>query len=208
MKHMNVQRKYGCNLQIFAGDGEDGSVGGAGEGAKDGEDPEDDPDEPEDDPDEKKYSQKDLDEAIKKDRRKQQRAAAKKKAAKEIQQEDNTPPAESEDTKARKAAEDKAADLEVRVACYEAGVAKDAIEDVAALARAYMAKDEDLDLEEAIEKVVKRYPQFKSNASKDPYTEDDDKPAGKAWAGRQSGRGTQKLSGVEAKFYAMNPDLK
>lgn len=206
MKYMNVHSKYGCNLQLFAGDGGDGGDGGdAGEAGED-DNPEDD--EPEDDPDEKKYSQKDLDEAIKKDRRKQQRAAAKKKAAKDAQQEDNTPPAESEDTKARKAAEDKAADLEVRVACYEAGVAKDAVEDVTALARAYMAKDEDLDLEEAIEKVVKKYPQFKAGTSRDPYEEEDDKPTGKAWAGRQSGKGTPKLSGVEAKFYAMNPDLK
>lgn len=208
MKYMNVHSKYGCNLQLFAGDDGDGDGGDGRDASETGEDvPEDDGSE--DAPDEKKYSQKDLDEAIKKDRRKQQRAAAKKKAAKDTQQEDNTPPAESEDIKARKAAEDKAADLEVRVACYEAGVAKDAVEDVTALARAYMAKDEDLDLEDAIEKVVKKYPQFKASASKDPYDEeDDDKPTGKAWAGRQSGKGTPKLSGVEAKFYAMNPDLK
>ena len=60
--------------------------------------------------------------------------------------------------KARKEAEGKASRLEVKVACFEADVAKDAVDDVAALAHAYMEADDSLDLEDAIEKVVKKYP--------------------------------------------------
>lgn len=62
---------------------------------------------------------------------------------------------ENEDVKARKKAEARAIKAETRAACFEAGVSKDAIDDVTALAHSYMAADEDLDLEDAIEKVVK-----------------------------------------------------
>ena len=102
-----------------------------------------------------------------------------------------------------KEAIDKAMNLEVKVACYEAGVVKDAVDDVVALARSYMAADEDLDLEDAIEKVVKKYPQFKKEAA-DPYEEEERK----SWGQRQTGRGAKKLSWVERAFYDLNPDLK
>lgn len=92
------------------------------------------------------------------------------------------------------------------VACYEAGVSKDAVDDVTALARAYMEADEDLDLEDAIEKVVKKYPQFKKGAA-DPY-EDEDETKGKSWGQRQNGKTPKKMSGVEKRFYELNPDLK
>ena len=85
-------------------------------------------------------------------------------------------------------------------------MSKDAVDDVAALARAYMAADEDLDLEDAIEKVVKKYPQFKKDAA-DPY-EDEDETKGKSWGQRQNGKTPKKMSGVEKRFYELNPDLK
>lgn len=113
---------------------------------------------------------------------------------------------ETPDVKARKEAEGKATSLEVKVACFEADVAKESVDDVAALARAYMAADGELDLEDAIEKVVKKYPQFKKGAA-DPYEEDG--TAGKgSWAQRQSGKGSKKIDSVEAAFLAKNPGLK
>lgn len=217
MKFMNNHYGY---CQIFhapEGGGDAGGAGAAGEGGADGEDPDDDPDD-DDDPDEKKFSQAELDEAVKK-----RLARAKRKWEKEKQKNDTGSGNNSGDggddggkaggnqateaeAKARKEAEAKASVLEVKVACYEAGVAKDAVEDVAALARAYMAADEDLDLEDAIAEVVKKYPQFKAKSG-DPYEDEREGKKG-AWGQRQGGTGSKKLSGVEAKFYDLNPDLK
>lgn len=205
MKYMNMKKKYlPLNLQFFSegGEGDNGDDSGEGDDLDD-----DDADEDGEDPDEKKFSQKDVNEAVKK------RVAREKRKWQQKQQKSKEEPdgkgkagEESEDSKARKMAEAKASSLEVKVACYEAGVAKDAVTDVAALAKAYMEAGEDLDLEDAIEKVVKKYPQFKKNSA-DPYDEEE-KENKKAWGQRQSGKASKKMSGVEAKFYELNPDLK
>lgn len=205
MKYKNVKEKYRTfNLQLFAGEGEDG---GNGDDAGEGDDQDDDEsnEDGDDDQDEKKFSQKDVDNAINKrlarERRKWQREQQKKdKPDTKTGNEE-----ESEDAKARKKAEERASRAEAKNACYEAGVTKDSVDDVVALARAYMAADEDLDLEDAIEKVVKKYPQFKKGTA-DQEDKEDNKQ--KSWGQRQTGRGTKKLSGVEEKFYEMNPDLR
>lgn len=180
MKYRNVRKMF-LDLQRFAGgeteetSGESGTedeVGGETEGA-------------DEDPEEKKFSQKDMEEEVEKrlarERRKwkrqQQKTGSRGKAG-----EEKGGPEESEDAMARKAAEEKADSLEVKVACYEAGVAKDAVEDVAALARSYMAVDETLDLEDAIEKVVGKYPQFK--AQKAGEEEADGAEQNKSWGER------------------------
>lgn len=212
MKYMNAKKKYqSLDLQLFAGEGGEGDGGDAGDD-DDPDDGSDDDDPDDDDPDEKKFSQKDVDAAVKKrlerEKRKWKRDQQKKTSAPDGTGKagDDDKGSESEDAKARKAAEDKASGLEMKVACYEAGVDKDAVDDVAALAWSYMAADDDLDLEDAIEKVVKKYPQFKKAA--DPDDDDDKGQKGKSWAQRQSGKGAKKLSGVEARFYELNPDLK
>lgn len=201
MKYMTMKKKlYSFDLQLFADD----NGGGSGE---DDKDPDDDPDEEE----EKKYSQKDVDEAIKKRLAREKRKWARKQEEppKEEKKEEKTPGAdESEEAKARKEAESKASSLEVKVACYEAGVSKDAVDDVTALARAYMAADEDLDLEDAIEKVVKKYPQFKKGAADPDGEEEEDETKNKAWGQRQKGKGSKKTDGVEAAFLKKNPGLK
>lgn len=204
MKYMNTKKKYqSLDLQLFAEDGGDDGVDGddSGEG-----DDQDDDESDEDGEEEKKFSQKDVDDAIKKriarERRKWQREQQKAKdtGSKEKPGDDG-----KEEDKEKQEAISKASRLEVKVACFEADVAKDAVDDVAALARAYMAADEDLDLEEAIEKVVKKYPQFKKGAQ-DPYEEEDEEPK-KAWGERQKGKG-KKTSGVEDAFFKKNPGLK
>ena len=111
---------------------------------------------------------------------------------------------ENEDVKARKEAEIKNSKLEVKIACYEADVSKDAVDDVAALAHSYMEADDELDLEDAIEKVVKKYPHFKNHSGK---SDDVDETKGKSWGERQRG-GSKKLTGVEAAFLKKNPGLK
>lgn len=200
MKYMNVKEQYApLNLQFFTEGGEGDDGGEAGEG----DDQDEDEGSDEDGEDEKKYSQKDVDETVKKrlarERRKWQREQQKEKSGKEHEDD-----GESEDSKARKAAEERASKAEAKNACYEAGVSKDAVDDVVALARSYMASDEDLDLEEAIEKVVKKYPQFKSGTADH---EDEEEEKGKSWGERQ-GKGSKKMSGVEKRFYELNPDLK
>lgn len=206
MKYITMKKKlYAFDLQMFA---EDGGTDGDNSG-DDGDDQDDDSDEGGDDSEEeKKYTEKDIEAAVKKrlarERRKWQRKQ--ESSTKGDVKTDNTDTTESEDAKARKAAENKASALEVKVACFNADVAKESVDDVAALAHAYMAADEDLDLEDAIEKVVKKYPQFKKESA-DPY-DDENETKGKSWGQRQSGRGSKKVDGVEAAFLKKNPGIK
>lgn len=210
MKYMNMKKKFwSMDLQLFAGDGGDGADGSEGEDGSDGEedDPDDDPEG--DDAEEKKFTQKDVDDAVKKrlarEKRKWQREQQKKasgggtdggaKAGDDGEEKDN---------EKLKAAESRAIKAETRAACFEAGVDKDAIDDVTALAHAYMEADEELDLEDAIEKVVKKYPHFKKGADR---SDDADDTKGKFWGERQKGT-SKKRSGVEAAFLAKNPGLK
>ena len=204
MKYMKVKEKYGMmNLQIFAGEGGDDS----GEG-DDQDDDSDDSDDNSDDngEDEKKFTQKDVDTAVKKRLDRERRKWNKQQARREKDGDGTGKDSEedSEDSKARKEAEDRASKAEEKLACFEAGVAKDSVDDVAALARAYMANNEELDLEDAIERVLKKYPHFKNDAREF----NDDESGNKSWGQRQSSKGGKKLSGVEKEFFEMNPDLK
>lgn len=202
-KFMNM--KYGMNLQLFAEDG------GAGDDSGDGDDQDDDDDDDSDEggDDDPKYTQADIDKAvartIAKERAKAERAARRKANKNKGDSSNDGDDGESDDAKARKAAESRASKAEVKVACYEAGVSKDAVDDVAALAHSYMEADEELDLEDAIEKVVKKYPHF-TKGTADP-DDDEGEPKGKAWGQRQRGKG-KKTDGVEAAFLKRNPGLK
>lgn len=190
------------NLQLFAGDeGGDNAGEDSGEGDDQDDGTEDDADEGGDD--EAKFTKKDIDAAVEKavartiakERRKAEKSRGKSGENK----------GDSGEDKEKAEAITKASNLEVKVACYEQDVAKDSVDDVAALARAYMAADENLDLEDAIEKVVKKYPQFKKKSDSEEDAENDTK--GKSWGERQKGRG-KKVSGVEAAFMKRNPGIK
>lgn len=197
-KYMN--NKYMINLQIFAeGESDPGDKPGEGDDPDDGHD--EDTDKGGDD--EPKFTQADIDKAIARTIAKE-RAKAERAAKKNAQKKEESSEEETEDVKKRKEAEGRASKAEMKVACYEAGVAKDSVEDVAALARAYMDADENLDFEDAIEKVVKKYPQFKKDIS-DPGEGDN---RGKAWGERFKGGTNRKRSGVEEAFLKRNPNLK
>ena len=210
MKYMNMKKKFwSMDLQLFAGDGGNGIDGSEEEDGSDGEDDDHDTDPDEDDTEEKKFTQKDVDDAVKKrlarEKRKWQREQQKKESGSGT---DGAGKAgddggEKDDEKLKEA-ESRAIKAETRAACFEAGVDKDAIDDVTALAHAYMEADEDLDLEDAIEKVVKKYPHFKKGADS---SDDADDTKGKSWGERQRGT-SKKRSGVEAAFLAKNPGLK
>lgn len=188
-KKMHMKNKNFLNLQLFAEEETGGSENN--EGAETQEEEE------QHESSEPKYTQEDLDKAvartIAKERAKAEKAAKKKEKQNEATGQEN---------------EDKirASKLEVKVACFEADVSKDAVDDVAALAHAYMEADETLDLEDAIEKVVKKYPHFKKGASNVSDEEEKEK-RGKSWGERQSGKRTT-ISGVEAAFLRKNPGLK
>lgn len=158
-KFMNMKSMYfsKLNLQLFA---EDNDTGEDGDGDDQDEESGDDADEGGDD--EPKFTQADIDKAvartIAKERSKAERAARRKK---QKEKEGSDSEDKNEDVRARKDAEARANSLEVRCACFEAGVAKDSVKDVTALAKAYMEEDDKLDLEDAIEEVLKKYPQFK-----------------------------------------------
>lgn len=209
MKYMNVKKRFwAVNLQLFA-EGADDVDDGSGE---EDNDPDDDSDEsdPDDDQDEKKFTQKDVDDAVKKrlarEKRKWQREQQRKASGSGTDGRGKAgDDGEEKDNEKLKAAENRALKAETRAACFEAGVDKDAIDDVTALAHSYMAADEDLDLEEAIEKVVKKYPHFKNKAGASDDDVDDSK--GKSWGERQKG-GSKRMTGVEAAFLKKNPGLK
>lgn len=209
MKYKNMKKKYlSLSLQMFA-EGEDGFDGDdSGEG-DDQDDDNSDEDGEEDNQEEKKFSQKDMEDAVKKrlarERRKWQREQQKKVAEKPESGETPGGKEESKETKELREKASKAEEMELKWTCLEHDVDKSCVDDVLALARVHMAKDKDMDIEDAIEKVLKKYPQFKTSSGKD---EDEEETKGnKAWGERQKGR-AKKVTGVEAAFLKKNPGLK
>ncbi|WP_462283199.1 hypothetical protein [Ruminococcus champanellensis] len=93
--------------------------------------------------------------------------------------------------KARLAAEAKAAAAELKLSALSKGVAAEALDDVIALARTKIS--DSVTAEQAIESIVQKYPQFGAGVTTGVHT---------------GSGGTDNLSGVEAAFYAKNPDLK
>lgn len=214
MKNMNMKERYWTmNLQLFAGDGGDDDLGDEG-GEDDDDDPGDDDDASDDDEpeeNEKKFSQKDVDDAVKK-----RLAREKRKWQKEQQKKDGKKPngkvktgedSNKDDDAETQELRDKAAkadEMEMKWTCLEHDVDKSCVDDVLALARVHMAKNEDMDIEDAIDEVLKKYPQFKESSKEE---DDEEETKSKSWGQRQNGR-RQKTSGVEAAFYARNPGLK
>lgn len=216
MKNMNMKKKYWTmNLQVFAGDGEDSDL--EDEGGDDDDDPGDDGDDSDDDDqeeNEKKFSQKDVDDAVKKrlarEKRKwqrdQQKKAGKKPNGKVKTGEDSSMDDDAETQELRDKAA-KADEMEMKWTCLEHDVDKACVDDVLALARVHMAKDEDMDIEDAIDEVLKKYPQFKESSKEKDEEEDEEETKNRSWGQRQNGR-RKKTSGVEAAFLKRNPGLK
>ena len=216
MKNMNMKKRYWImNLQVFAGDGEGDDPGD--ESGDDDDDPGDDDDDSDDDDqeeNEKKFSQKDADDAVKKrlarEKRKwqkdQQKKAGKKPNGKVKTGEDSNKDDDVETQELRDKAA-KADEMEMKWTCLEHDVDKSCVDDVLALARVHMAKDEDMDIEDAIDEVLKKYPQFKESSKEKDEEEDEGETKNRSWGQRQNGR-RKKTSGVEAAFLKRNPGLK
>ncbi|RGY83208.1 hypothetical protein [Dorea sp. AM58-8] len=214
MKNMNMKERYWTmNLQLFAGDGGDDDLGDEG-GEDDDDDPGDDDDDSDDDEpeeNEKKFSQKDVDDAVKKrlarEKRKWQKEQQKKDGKKpngKVKTGEDSNKDDDADTQELRDKAAKADEMEMKWTCLEHDVDKSCVDDVLALARVHMAKNEDMDIEDAIDEVLKKYPQFKESSKEE---DDEEETKSKSWGQRQNGR-RQKTSGVEAAFYARNPGLK
>ena len=195
-KFRNNRYGVSMNLQLFAEGGDTGADTGDGDDQDDTEGGADEGGEGE-----PKYTQADIDKAVARTIAKE-RAKAERAAKRKTEKENSGGSDGKETNEELEEARNKASKAETKVACYEAGVTKDAVDDVAALARSYMQADDSLDLEDAIEKVVKKYPHFKGKPEKEEEDEDN-----KAWGERQR-RGGSKISGVEAAFLKKNPGLK
>lgn len=92
--------------------------------------------------------------------------------------------------KARIEAESKISDYEAKFTALKSGVATDSLDDVIALAK--LKANKDTSLEQAIEFVLEKYPHFRGNLT----------------TGTHTNNNNSRMSGVEAAFYAKNPDLK
>lgn len=199
MKLRNRKLRY--NLQFFAdkGDaGQDDTDNSGDDGDADQEENSGDNSE-----EEKTFTQADIDKTVEKrlarERRKWEREKNKKDGNSEDKAGDDKDKGVDKDILAKA---EKAEILETKLLCYEQGVDKDSVDDVVALAKAYV--NDDADIEDAIEKVLKKYPQFKASAKNEDEETDNQKGS---WGERQKGSG-KKLSGVEAAFLKNNPDLK
>ena len=197
MEEKMETRKFPMNLQFFA-EAEDDGADGSNEAGGDGDD-QDDSEADEDGEEEAKFTQADMDKAIEKriarERRKWERKqTSEKKYDKEDSKDDS-------DDDAVKQAEVRAQKAEMKILCYEHDISKDCVDDVIALAHSYL--DDDTDMEDAIEKVVKKYPHFTKSSA-----DEEDKEQKKAWGQRQTKKLKEKTSGVEAAFLKKNPGLK
>ena len=153
MKNMNMKKKYWTmNLQIFAGDGGESDL--ENEGGDDDDDPGDDEDDNDDDDqeeNEKKFSQKDVEDVVKKRlarekrkwQREQQKKAGKKPNGKVKTGEGSDKDEDDAETQELRDKAAKADEMEMKWTCLEHDVDKACVDDVLALARVHMAKDED-----------------------------------------------------------------
>lgn len=177
------------NLQYFADGGKDDSAEDTGDNKSDGTDDKAG--------EEKKFTQADIDNAVK------ERLAREKKKAEKTQSAtiDKTEPKAAD--KGADENDKKLTALEEKVLCYDHDIAKEYSKEAIALAKAYL--DEDTDMDGAIEKVVKKFPMFaKGFKAKD---EDEDEEDPKSWGDRQKGT-SKKVDAVEEAFMKRNGGLK
>ena len=128
---------------------------------------------------------------------------AKKKAEKKQSAKDE----ESEEKPADKKADannQKLTALEEKVLCYDHDIAKEYSKEAVALAKAYV--DDDTDMDEALEKVIKKFPMFVKGAKNSNEDEEETENKG-SWGARQKGQ-SKKTNGIEDAFLKRNPGLK
>ena len=155
---------------------------------------------------EKTFTQKELDEIVKQRLERQKKGQPTKEEMDAFHKwQDSQKTAEQLSAEKISAAESRAAEAEKKAAAAEAkayayskGVNAEAVDDVIALAIPKV--DDNTTMEKAIEAVIAKYPSFCSAKS--------EAPKGITTGVSFGNGGGSQLSGVEAAFYAKNPDLK
>ena len=155
---------------------------------------------------EKTFTQKELDEIVKQRLERQKKGQPSKEEMDAFHKwQDSQKTAEQLSAEKISAAENRAAEAEKKAAAAEAkayayskGVNAEAVDDVIALAIPKV--DDNTTMEKAIEAVIAKYPSFCSAKS--------EAPKGITTGVSFGNGGGSQLSGVEAAFYAKNPDLK
>ena len=155
---------------------------------------------------EKTFTQKELDEIVKQRLERQKKGQPSKEEMDAFHKwQDSQKTAEQLSAEKISAAESRAADAEKKAAAAEAkayayskGVNAEAVDDVIALAIPKV--DDNTTMEKAIEAVIAKYPSFCSAKS--------EAPKGITTGVSFGNGGGSQLSGVEAAFYAKNPDIK
>jgi hypothetical protein len=155
----NLDNVIKINLQLLAGEGEEGNEQNPDDGGLEGggEDP-------------KTYTQEELD-ALLNDAKKDlpsEEDLAKFKEWQENQKTDEQKKNEKleAEAKARKEAEAKVSTLEAKVSCLSKGVVTDSVDDVITLAKGMVT--DTLTIDKAIDKVLEKYPSFKANGTETP----------------------------------------
>ena len=143
------------------------------------------------------YTQADIDSAVEKRLARERRKYPSKEELAEFKAWKAEQRVEPED-EALTSEKAKVKSLETKLACHEAGVRSDSVEAVTAIAEK-MVNDGDVELEEAIEQVLTKYPAFKATSEKSTEA--------KAWGSKHQ-EGATPLSGVEESFFKLNPRLK
>lgn len=209
MKLRNQLLKY--NLQYFADNNGNADQDGA-DNSGDGDDDQDD-DQDNDQTDKKQKSKKsdkkyltqeDVDRIVEERLKRERKKLEKKQQSKDDKQSDKGSDDKREDESAKKLSE-----LEMKVLCYDHDIAKEYVKEAIALAKAYV--DEDTDMDDALEMVTKKFPQFvkgyKTDKGQDDDDDEEDTDSKKSWGQRQKGTG-KKIDPVEARFLERNPGLK
>lgn len=138
----------------------------------------------------KTFTQAELDKIVE-----QRLQRERKKFTKESEKKDEKPEEKPADKDPK---EDKRiSELEMKVKCYDHDIAKEHSKKAFALANAYV--DDETDLDDALEKVLEEFPQFKKG-----YKEENNQ----SWGERQKPPKGGSDDGVMAAFKAKNPNIK
>lgn len=211
MKLRNQLLKY--NLQYFADNNGNADQNETDNSGNDGDDDQDEEDQDEKGSDKSKKSdkkgkyltQEDVDRIVEERLKRERKKLEKKQQSKEDGQGDKGSDDKSKDDANAK----KLSELEMKVLCYDHDISKEYVKEAIALAKAYV--DEDTDMDEALDMVVKKFPQFvkgyKADKGQDDDENEEDTNNKGAWGQRQKGA-SKKIDPVEARFLEKNPGLK
>lgn len=204
IKNLNLRKRLGMSRLMEADTGAGaGSAGdGTGEGGENNANTNKDGEGEGEKQEDKTFTQKEVDELVKARVAREKKGQLSKEELKAYQEWKDSQKTESEKKdealtnaeKAKQAAEEKAAILEAKVTCLSKGVGATSVDDVVVLAKAMVS--DDVTIDQAIDKVLEKYPHFKGESS----TEEEQKGFKRVGAGQGNG-GKATASDALAKIF-------